>query len=241
MPWYNKEQATPFDETPIEGLEFLGGDVLARYFKQEWVQAKKYPLVQFPSGLTRELKDTEQGRVVQIYGALALPQASSRDQAYASAQPIADAYGYQLTQQGNDWLIVLNPFSGRGCRVRYNNRHRQLADVLLFPQEAMELLPGEIRAVLPPIYSNEAKGMDAIAPVKYFTPDSGWTWYATEFDGIDTYFGLVSGLEIELGYFSLSELEGVHGPLGLPIERDLWYEPQTLRELKALEEKLKGR
>jgi hypothetical protein len=83
--------------------------------------------------------------------------------------------------------------------------------------------------------------MEAIAPVKYFTPDGSWTWYATEFDGIDTFFGLVSGWDIELGYFSLPELEGARGQLGLPIERDLWYEPQTLRELKALEEKLKGR
>jgi len=41
----------------------------------------------------------------------------------------------------------------------------------------------------------------------------------------------VSGLEVELGYFSLSELESVKGPLGLPIERDLFFEPQTLIEL----------
>jgi hypothetical protein len=41
----------------------------------------------------------------------------------------------------------------------------------------------------------------------------------------------VSGLEIELGYFALSELEGVRGPMGLPIERDLYYDPQSLEEL----------
>ena len=36
------------------------------------------------------------------------------------------------------------------------------------------------------------------------------------------FFGLVDGLEAELGYFWLSELTGVRGPLGLPIERDLY-------------------
>ena len=45
------------------------------------------------------------------------------------------------------------------------------------------------------------------------------------------FFGLVSGFEIELGYFSLSELDSVRGPMGLPIERDLHYVPKTLQEL----------
>lgn len=67
--------------------------------------------------------------------------------------------------------------------------------------------------------------MNAIAPVKFFTPDAGWIWYGIEFDGDDLFFGLVSGQEIELGYFSLSELESVRGQLGLPIERDLYYTP----------------
>jgi hypothetical protein len=240
MPWYSKEQSTPFDSTEIEGLEFLSGAVLAEYFKQERLRHKKYPLIQFPSGLTREMVDTDQGRAVHIYGALALPQAANRDEAYTVARHVAEDQGYQLAQQGDDWLIVLNPYSGRGCQVRYDNASRQLADVTHFPQEAMELVPGEIRAALPPLYSNEKRGMAAIAPVKYFTPDSGWSWYPTEFDGEDTFFGLASGFEVELGYFSLTELEGVRGPLGLPIERDLWYEPQTLRQLKTLEEKLKG-
>jgi hypothetical protein len=66
------------------------------------------------------------------------------------------------------------------------------------------------------------------------------TWYASEFDGEDLFFGLVVGFEIELGSFSLSELEGVRGPLGLPIERDLYYEPRTLRELKQLHERERG-
>ncbi len=45
------------------------------------------------------------------------------------------------------------------------------------------------------------------------------------------FFGLVDGFEKELGYFNLSELEEVTGPLGLPIERDLWFEPKTLEEI----------
>jgi hypothetical protein len=95
----------------------------------------------------------------------------------------------------------------------------------------MVLLTKEILKKLPPLYSQEEKGLDAIAIVKFFTPDSGWTWYATEFDGEDTFFGLVEGIEKELGYFRLSELKSIRGTLGLPIERDLYFKPKTLKEL----------
>ena len=51
------------------------------------------------------------------------------------------------------------------------------------------------------------------------------------------FFGLVSGFEVELGYFSLKELEEARGPRGLPIERDLYFQPKTLKELKELHER----
>ena len=93
------------------------------------------------------------------------------------------------------------------------------------------LLNRESRKKLPELYSGEELGLDALAQVKFFTPDSNWTWYASEFDGEDIMFGLVSGFELELGYFSLNELKEARGPWGLPIERDLHYDPQTLRDL----------
>ena len=40
---------------------------------------------------------------------------------------------------------------------------------------------------------------------------------ASEFDGEDIFFGLVNGFELELGYFSLQELQEALVPLGLPI------------------------
>jgi len=95
------------------------------------------------------------------------------------------------------------------------------------------LLDKANRDKLPPLYSNEQLGLMAIALVKFFTPDSNWTWYASEFDGDDTFFGLVAGFDVELGYFLLSELQSVRGPLGLQVERDLHYEPKTLAELFA--------
>jgi hypothetical protein len=104
----------------------------------------------------------------------------------------------------------------------------------------MKLLKQEIRQKLPPLYSQDNLGGKAIAYVKFFTPDSNWTWWATEGspikdddgDEIDFhFFGLEEGFERELGYFSLSELESAKGPMGLPIERDLHWQPKTLEEI----------
>jgi len=95
----------------------------------------------------------------------------------------------------------------------------------------MKLLTKEILEKLPKLYTQEDKGLDAVAVVKFFTPDSNWTWYATEFDGDDLFFGLVDGFEKEIGYFRLSELQSVKGALGLPIERDMYFKPKTLKEL----------
>ena len=67
--------------------------------------------------------------------------------------------------------------------------------------------------------------------VKFFTPWSNWTWYATEFDGKDTFFGLVDGFEKELGYFSLSELKGLTGFGGLGVERDLYTKPDRISDV----------
>ena len=103
-----------------------------------------------------------------------------------------------------------------------------------------QLMTDELRDQLPALGENEEQGLEALAPIKYFTPDSNWTFYASEFDGEDTFFGLVIGMEIELGYFSLSELQQTRGPLGLSIERDLYYEAQNLRELRDQHRRERG-
>lgn len=97
----------------------------------------------------------------------------------------------------------------------------------------MQLLTQAIRNQMPPLYANEDVGLEAPAMVKFFTPDSSWTWYASEFDGEDLFFGLVVGHAVELGYFRLSELRAVRGPLNLPVERDRSFRPTPLKVLQA--------
>jgi hypothetical protein len=121
-------------------------------------------------------------------------------------------------------------------------------------ERTQPLLTDEIKARLPQLYANEAVGLQALAQVKFFTPDSGWYWYASEGSPVDAdgyydtdkpkvdffFFGLVVGLEVELGYFALSELEEARGPLGLPIERDEWFKPTTLAGLEATHKRNRG-
>lgn len=116
------------------------------------------------------------------------------------------------------------------------------------------LLDQASRERLPTLYTNEEIGLNALAQVKFFTPSSNWTWYAseasaamkdgtykplTEVDPNDPniedviFFGLVDGFELELGYFSLSELESIGGGLTLPIERDRHFTPTPLKSLQA--------
>lgn len=89
----------------------------------------------------------------------------------------------------------------------------------------------EIRRRMPALRATE-HDKDPLAQVKFFTPWSYWTWYGTEFDGEDLFFGLVYGFDCELGYFSLSELETARGPMGVRIERDLYFKPTPISQLK---------
>lgn len=231
MPWHSKEQPSPLDAIPISGLQFLHGDVIAQQYRQEWTSGQAYPLITFPSGLTREVL-AGSDPAVHIFGTLKLPYHSTRDSAYEASLPVAEEYGYELDKAGERTLTIANPSTGRSYQLRFDNNKRELVDLLHFPEYAMELLDGKSRAMLPPLYSTEKLGEKAIAPVKFFTPDTNWTWWPTEFDGQDLFFGLVSGFVVELGYFSLSELESVRGLLGLPIERDLHFAPTSLEELQ---------
>jgi len=101
----------------------------------------------------------------------------------------------------------------------------------------MKLLTKQIEMRFAEIGSQEALGEQAVVIAKFFTPDGGWTWYPIEFEN-GMFFGLVSGLEVELGYFSLGELEKARGPMGLPIERDLHWKERTVADVRrALSER----
>ena len=100
-----------------------------------------------------------------------------------------------------------------------------------------KLMTKELGDTIPALYANEnVDDYDAVlAPAKLFSPYNGWTWYITEWDAeTGLCFGLVEGFETELGYFDLTELAEVTVFGSVPaVERDLYWKPKTLGEIRA--------
>ncbi len=107
-------------------------------------------------------------------------------------------------------------------------------------EQIMKLLTKELIKKLPALYSQENE-KDPMVYCKFFDPTGSWTWYATEGEETDNndflFFGYVIGFDAELGYFTLSQLEtakkGLEGLQALPIERDLYFTPCRLSEVKT--------
>ena len=87
---------------------------------------------------------------------------------------------------------------------------------------------------IPNLYETENQ-KDPIVYVKLFLPSSNWTWYIIEINKEDnnTCYGFVDGLEKELGYFTLSELENLKGMFGIKVELDISFKPTKLSKMKA--------
>jgi hypothetical protein len=117
--------------------------------------------------------------------------------------------------------------AGNGCEEWYGDTYqngvkpgpKKLAQF----REIMELTG------TPRLYAQEAKGDEALVHVKLFDPTGSWTWFITEFDPTNnTAFGLVNGHEVEAGYIDLNELANARGRMGIGIEIDMHFKPQTL-------------
>ena len=96
------------------------------------------------------------------------------------------------------------------------------------------LIPENIKKQIPKLYETEDIA-NPVAYIKLFL--DSWTWYITELsiDG-DIAFGYVvspycSG-SVELGYFSLNEIQSIKGSLGIGVERDLSFKPTELSQIK---------
>ena len=98
----------------------------------------------------------------------------------------------------------------------------------------MSLIAKDIVNKIPNLYETENQE-EKICYVKLFLPNSNWTWYIIEINKQDnnTCFGFVDGLEQELGYFTIKELENLRGQFGLKVELDVSFKPTKLSKIKA--------
>ncbi|KKW22075.1 MAG: hypothetical protein UY62_C0012G0011 [Parcubacteria group bacterium GW2011_GWF2_50_9] len=98
----------------------------------------------------------------------------------------------------------------------------------------MKMMTKELETAFARQGHTDGKGEEKTLVLAHFFAGS-WDWWATEYNPAERmFFGLVKGFEVELGYFSLDELEENSyetRPLG-GIERDLYWEEKTLAEVR---------
>jgi len=101
----------------------------------------------------------------------------------------------------------------------------------LMTKEIERRIPGigETSGDAPVPWNGENVGTKARVHVKFFSPYTGWSWYATEYDPVERrFFGYVKGFDAEWGYFDLDELEAAEIMPGLQaVERDSSWNSKT--------------
>lgn len=98
----------------------------------------------------------------------------------------------------------------------------------------MKLLTKEVLKNLVPFGTTAGcEEKDITCKVKFFSPDSNYTFYAIEYDPTRrVFYGYgVFGYDGEWGEVSLTELETAKGNLGLPLERDRYFEPTKMSDI----------
>jgi len=100
----------------------------------------------------------------------------------------------------------------------------------------MKLITSELARKIPSLEKSADKTIDQQhVYVKLFNPCGSQTWYIVAYDkATKEAFGFVDlgdSENAELGYISISELENLRLPMGLKIERDLWFEKMPLKEV----------
>ncbi|OGR46965.1 MAG: hypothetical protein A2X34_09735 [Elusimicrobia bacterium GWC2_51_8] len=98
----------------------------------------------------------------------------------------------------------------------------------------MKMLTKELESEFAKQGYTDGKGEEKTQVLAHYFAGS-WDWWATEYDPKDRiFFGLVKGFEVELGSFSLDEIEQNScnvKPLG-GVERDLYWKPKSLAEVR---------
>jgi hypothetical protein len=110
---------------------------------------------------------------------------------------------------------------------------REMTRPDLAHEDAHDLMPPWLAETVPALLTTEY-AHDPLIHVKLFTPDAGWMWYITEYDPERRLaYGFVRGTEEALAYISLNELAARRGPMGLAVERDLFWRATPLSRVRC--------
>jgi hypothetical protein len=105
-------------------------------------------------------------------------------------------------------------------------------DNLLLEENAYQLITPVLKSRFEELGSQNNTD-NPIIVAKYFNPMGSATWYAIEYiPEQEVCYGYVTGMAYdEFGYFSIQELQAIRLPLGLKIERDLYFEETSFKDL----------
>ena len=146
----------------------------------------------------------------------------------------ASFYGHKFMQGFRKWIS--NAQNKKMVNDEYNRRFGKKLNAETFEAQAPrghKMMTAALGNKIPPLYSQDEKGDEAIVYAHYFNPYGIGEWWILEWDGKEEMFGYADLGFPELGYISLSELENISiGRLGLPLERDLHWREKTLGEVK---------
>ena len=79
---------------------------------------------------------------------------------------------------------------------------------------------------------DKGSDMEQMVVAKFFNPIGNGTWYLMNLaDDKDYAWGIVDMFAVEMGSFSMRELQGIKLPLNMGIERDKYFEPIKASEL----------
>ena len=96
----------------------------------------------------------------------------------------------------------------------------------------MKLLTKEITKKATEQYDKGSDMDEQMIVAKFFNPVGSWTWYLMNLhEDKDYAWGIVDGFAVEMGSFSMKELQDTKLPLGLGIERDTSFKPVPASEL----------
>ena len=82
-------------------------------------------------------------------------------------------------------------------------------------------------------YTQMGGDLEQMVVAKFFDPCGSWTWYLMNQDPEDPNYlwGIVDGFAVEIGSFGLDDLMSHKGPMGIGIERDLYFTPIKARDV----------
>lgn len=108
------------------------------------------------------------------------------------------------------------------------------------PEDAYNLIPSKLKGQIPKLYAtDDGKPIgDKTAYLRFFFPIGGYTAYILEHEhktGELFTLTTMDGDNWELGYASLEEIESLEIN-GLKVERDLYFEPSQLKNIRELKD-----